>query len=111
MKKLVKGEIMNHYNNFHAENNSIEYLRKRFKDGPDELNFVLFSTSGIHGTYNTIEDFENNQEMNHLTFLIVMPRIVSMVWGELDNLEKEDIPFLKKLRKDSIKIVASIGFP
>lgn len=101
---------MNHYTNFSAKHSTIEYLKKRFKDGPDELNFVLFSTSGVHGTYNTIEDFENDVECNHLTFLIVMPRVVSMVYGELNDLEKEDIPFLKKLREDSMKVISTIGF-
>lgn len=36
-------------------------LRGMFPDAKaDDMNFVLFSTSGVHGTYNTIEEAEKH---------------------------------------------------
>ena len=56
-------------------------LRDLFPDGKaNELNLVLFSTSGAHGTYNTIEEAErkirgdeSEDLITEVTFLVVHP--------------------------------------
>lgn len=81
----------------------------------DDLNFVLFSTSGVHGSYRTLEDIEEsfNEESKEdlaweLTFVLVQPRLVSMTYGNV-NVKKDRIDFLKKLRQNSWDIVRTIG--
>jgi len=90
----------------------------------DPMNFVLFSTSGVHGSYATIEDIEeslrkypdgppkgeepNDWYGNKLTILIVQPRIVCMRYGTVE-VELDDIQFLKDLRLSSQIAVNYIG--
>lgn len=95
--------------------NGIEELREFFPDGEcDEMNFVLFSTSGIHGSYQTIEDIEEIFKINNasseeeLTTLIIQPRKVSMIYGNI-KVKIDDIPFLKKLRMSSKHAISGIG--
>ncbi len=63
------------------------FLRGAFPDGEaGELNWVLFSTNGVHGTGNTIEDCEarltgngdEDDECDSVTFLLIRPRIVRL---------------------------------
>jgi len=89
-------------------------LREMYPDGEaDELNFVLFSTSGVHGSYCTIKDQEpQNLEADQepmLTFLIVHPRLVSLRYGNCEPRTPEDFAFLRKLRESSRAIVQTIG--
>lgn len=83
-------------------------LRSIFpKAEADPLNFVLFSTSGVHGSYLDIEDVEKSldtPEPEMLTVLIVRPQTVFMQYGSI-VVTKDDIKFLKKLRASSRKAV------
>lgn len=97
----------------------MEALRTMFPDGvANEMNFVLFSTSGIHGSYLTIEEHEAEpicQEggedvfENEVTFVIVQPRLVAMRYGKVFPKTEEDYVFLKKLRQTSWDAVLEIG--
>jgi len=84
-------------------------LRKMFPLAKaDDMNFVLFSTSGTHGTYRTIE--EEEQEPGYgITFLIIHPRLVTSRYGTVYPVTPEDFQFLRKLRESSRKAVADIG--
>jgi hypothetical protein len=95
-------------------------LREMFPDAKaDELNFVLFSTSGVHGTYNTIEESEKSLDSgftedgeefcNEITFLIVHPRLVSLRYGVCNPENVQDIEYLKKLRQSSFDVMLTIG--
>lgn len=91
-------------------------LRGMFPDAKaDEQNFVLFSTSGVHGTYNTIEEAErfltgaDSEGCSKVTFLIVHPRLVTMRYGVCDPENQDDIDYLKQLRTSSQEAVAGIG--
>ena len=119
-----------HYNVFASKRHlGMDGLRQMFPKGAcDEMNFVLFSTSGIHGCYTTIEDIEagltkygdapdfggndwpDDYSGNSLTFLIVQPRIVCMRYGTA-CVTLADIQFLKNLRETSLAAVKTIGFP
>jgi len=100
----------------------MDALRAMFPDGvANELNFVLFSTSGVHGTYNTIEeaeraltgerDDEGEELCTEVTFLIVHPRLVSLRYGVLEPYNSDDIEYLKKLRGSSFEVMTKIGAP
>lgn len=87
---------------------AMEYLRKIFPDAQaDENNFAIFSTSGVHGSYSTIEDCEVNPN-DTVTFLILKPRIVQTCYGNCRPETPNDIAFLKKLRETSRAILRSI---
>lgn len=95
----------------------MEGLRGMFPEGnADSLNFVLFSTSGVHGTYNTIEEAEHSlshpddeESFNEITFVIVHPRLVAMRYGVCNPENQDDIDYLKKLRDSSHKTFLEIG--
>lgn len=92
-------------------------LRAMFPDGKaNELNFVLFSTSGIHGSYITIEEAATriSKRLNkipsfmQITFLVVHPRLVCLRYGLCVPETKDDIIFLKMLRESSKEAVADM---
>jgi len=94
----------------------MDALRAMFPHGEvDELNFVLFSTSGVHGTYNTIEEAEarvlrgDTEHIGEVTFVIVHPRLVALRYGVCNPETVDDFVFLKKLRASTLLAVASIG--
>lgn len=122
--KSVSGKQGGHYNNFGCrDEDGMAALRTFFPDGKaDEMNLCLFSTSGIHGTYTTIEEAEadflrGNKDVDgddckpHITFLIVQPRICCVRHGNCLPQNPEDFAFLKKLRASSWREFKKIGQP
>ena len=102
--------------------NGMDALRAMFPDGKaNDLNFVLFSTSGVHGTYNTIEEAERfligkdadgvADGVEEVTFLIVHPRLVALRYSVCYPANESDIDYLKRLRASSHAVVAQIGMP
>lgn len=86
----------------------MKLLRSIFPDGEaDEMNFVLFSTSGVHGTYQTIEEEEADPGIG-VTFLVVHPRLVTVQYGNAYPQSKSDYDFLKQLRASSKDVVANV---
>lgn len=122
---------MRYKDDLNLEHDSWECLRNMFPKGEaNDLNFVLFSTSGVHGSYTTIEEIEqslikygaepgfmddasdadvpDDYCISDLTVLIVHPRLASMRYGNV-NVTLEDVPYLKQLRKSSWEVVQRIG--
>lgn len=99
-----------HYTIFQIDSDrGMELLRSIFPDGKaNEMNLVLFSTSGVHGTYTTIRDIKRRKKGGDLTVIILMPRLVSLYYGDI-KVEPEDIGFLKELRRTSREVFKSIG--
>ena len=94
----------------------MEALRTTFPEAKaDELNFVLFSTSGVHGTYNRIEEAESfllgesDDGFAEVTFVIVHPRLVAMRYGVCNPDTQDDIDYLKALRESSWTVARAIG--
>lgn len=85
-------------------------LRSIFPKGEaDHMNLCLFSTSGTHGSYLTIEDVAASldaDEPARLTVLVVQPRTVRMLYGEID-IAREDVDFLIRLRESTKAVVAA----
>lgn len=107
----------------------MEDLRGLFPDGlADTLNVAIFSTSGTHGSYVTIEALESSLKKygndydpaehdgiepddwydDRLTVLVLQPRCISVAYGDI-NVTLEDIPWLKRLRLSSQKVLSSLG--
>jgi hypothetical protein len=109
--KSITNSNSGHYNIFDAHEGGLKHIKEIFPDAKaNEMNFILFSTSGVHGTYTTIEEVEKDRELS-LTFLIIHPRLVAMQYGVLENLSDEDIVYIKKLRESSKNVIQKIGFP
>lgn len=98
------------------------WIREKF--GPqaqaDEYGLVLFSTSGVHGSYMTLDrvvgDWEGARNMpdpTSITFLCVEPRLVRMTYGNLPLSPSDpDTPmrlsWLRELARSTIKAVEKI---
>jgi hypothetical protein len=89
----------------------MSFLREAFPYGQaNELSFVLFSTSGVHGSYVTIEQCESREEgCDAVTFFYCQPRKVGVVWGNCVPKTKQDFAFLKDLRRTSWEALNEIG--
>ncbi len=111
-----------HYNNFGCrDEHGMTALRKFFESGKaDEFNVCLFSTSGVHGTYRTIEEAEQEWLLGcdgesgepckpMVTFLIVQPRICTTRHGNCMPNTADDFAFLKSLRQSSWDALLTIG--
>lgn len=87
-------------------------LRQLFPEGEaDSMNFALFSTSGVHGSYATIEEVSKSLRPGKeatLTVVVVQPRIVCMRYGDI-SVTSADIPYLRKLRETSWAATLTIG--
>lgn len=113
------------------ENEAMDFLKGLFPEGEaNELNFCLFSTSGIHGHYCTIEDGEEQLSLlqkddeeskekyyqqhedgkPNVTFLVICPRIIRISYGNVPIENKEDVEYLKKLRASSTAAASKIGY-
>jgi len=121
-----------HYNIWVISSGGVAGLRAMFGDPPtaNEMNFALFSTSGVHGQYTTIEEIEESlakygptpafmQDENEesipddyqgpsLTVAVYHPRIIGIGYGNVE-VTLEDISFLKALRQSSWEAVQKIG--
>ncbi len=126
-----------HYSVFRLQDQEagVDALREFFVSGPDEMNLVLFSTSGVHGCYTTIEDIERSGQAWGwepwtgdddppkdwpgrdegrdwsllLTFTIFQPRIVCARYGRVRVRSQAEVDYLRSLRDASAKVAASIG--
>jgi hypothetical protein len=93
------------------ETRGLEALKALFPGAQaDEMNFVLFSTSGVHGSYQTIEH-EQKTPGTGVTFMVIQPRLVLTRYGVVYPNSEEDFAFLKKLRATSWKAMTEVGSP
>jgi hypothetical protein len=117
-----------HYNIYSASHDpdaAIVGLREWFDsdDKINSLNFLLFSTSGVHGCYTTIEEIERSMKRYpdgppegddcpedyctpEITFLIVQPRIVGMTYGNATIRDMDDVRWVKRMRKLTAAVIA-----
>ena len=87
----------------------------------NDMNFCLFSVSGLLGYYATLEDAkilldnecindDNEYELPEITFLIIQPRIRTMRYGTVEIENFDDWLFLANLRRLSAKAMKKIGY-
>lgn len=90
---------------------SVDDLRSIFPTGEaDEMNWCFLSTSGVHGSYTTLDDLEagpedDGYEWTSVTVLVVAPRMVRCNYGHIE-VGKEDIPWLRRLVSSTLEAVA-----
>lgn len=127
--RSVHGKRGGHYNNFAFQpGQEMAVLREWFPDGKaNEMNAVLFSTSGVHGSYTTLEQIErgllkygddaefpdewpDDYAGDQLTVLLIQPRLCTVRHGNV-KVTLADIDFLKDLRASSHAALAKIGMP
>ncbi len=73
-------------------------LREILGDGADRLNWLFLSTSGVHGSYTTLNDVfdEDGGESEHrVTVLVVQPRMVRSFYGHI-QITEDDVPWLRQ---------------
>jgi len=74
----------------------------------DEMNWCFLSTSGIHGTYRTLDDIEapdSDDSPSRITVLVVAPRMVRCGYGDIE-VAGEDVPWLRRLVESTLSAVA-----
>lgn len=100
IQTLEPGKHMEHYTMYKFS--AIGVLQEMFPESTcDSMNWVIFSTSGVHGTYTTLDDIERDGE-GRLTVTILQPRKISIAYGEIE-VTKEDVPFLRKLAQSTLQ--------
>lgn len=108
---------MSHYKIISIKSeDAMNFIRNIFPDAkPDCMNLIVFSTSGVHGTYNTIEEAEacigrtDEDAVHDVTFTIYHPRLVCLKYGVVEIKTGEDAAFLKLLRERSWAELLNIG--
>jgi len=69
---------------------------------PNSMNLLIPSTSGVHGSYCTLDDIETNLERGeedytpNLTIMIFRPRVLHIIYGTV-LVTLGDIPSLREL--------------
>lgn len=96
-----------------AELESIDEVKQLFENGPDELNWLFLSTSGVHGDNTTLDMLEANWDEpygsdnycgHNVTVLVHQPRLVCSRYGHLE-IQREDIPWLRTMATLTIEAV------
>ena len=120
MKPLNPHNFSTHYNIFEIEDDeAMGMIASHFPDGPNEMNLIFFSTSGVHGSYTSIEeaelfigcDDEDEDAEKYVTFVIFQPRVMCLKYGNVRIESTEQAQYLKDLREKSWKEAALIGLP
>lgn len=93
---------------------------------PNDINWIFLSTSGVHGTYCTLDDVEDrlwnlsDEELrkvdyaeddedwkrpteDDITVLIVLPRMVTTMYGTAIIRTREDVALLRKRVEQTFK--------
>ena len=107
-----------HYHVFDALK-TIEDLKTIFPDGKaDDLNWVFLSTSGIHGSYITLDDLEKDSDCaeciddegnTHITILVLHPRMCCIKFGEMKINLKNDSQYLRGLVKSTVEEITKFA--
>jgi len=101
-----------HYSMFVLE--SMDDVRSCFPGGKaDSLNWMFCSTSGVHGSYNTLERAERQWDIEeegrhparHITCVVLQPRIVCVRYGTIMMESKDDIEFIRGIVKSTLEEV------
>jgi len=92
---------------------TIDDLKKIFPQGKaDSLNWVFLSTSGIHGSYVSLDDLEKDPDFKedideegnaNITVLVVHPRMCCIKFGQMRFNLKKDSAYLRGLVKSTVE--------
>jgi hypothetical protein len=86
-------------------------LRELFPDCVDyTFNWLFLSTSGVHGSYFTIDYLEKHIKIDpdfipNITALVVQPRTVKIFYGNLEEISEDDFAWLRQAVEKTIDAV------
>lgn len=117
MARLIAGRSGGaHYTIWRLD--SIDDVREHFPDGTDyQLNWLFVGTSGVHGSYASLDDVEDqiraprdtpedeDADPPMVTLLIVQPRLVKTTYGTVP-VTLEDIAWLRTVVEDTAEGIA-----
>lgn len=102
-----------HYSIFALE--TLDDVKRIFPDGKcNTLNWFYASTSGVHGSYRTLDDLErewdnvdeeSGKPYRDITVQILMPRMVTVMYGSVEIKNKEGIQWLRNLVQSSLEAI------
>lgn len=102
-------QVTSHYA-VHESLKTIDDVKAHFPDGKaDARNWFVASTSGVHGTYDTLDDIEYGKDGHfptHLTVLIIHPRTVVLKFGVIE-VHQDDIAYLRGLIGSTLGAIAA----
>ncbi len=101
---------------------SMQEIYSLFPNGiANERNWIVLSSGGVHGTFNTLDDAEyilRGEDLEEeplpngrtlITVLITQPAACVLLWGEI-QVNMEDVQYLRKLVRSTLEnIVDSQG--
>jgi hypothetical protein len=103
---------MSHYQ-VSAIRNTIDDLREMFPEGKaDSMNWVIGSTSGVHGSYTSLDEILAGRNLteddddycgNLFTVLVIQPRRVRLLYGNVTITNDGDMAFLRGLIASSLE--------
>jgi hypothetical protein len=125
--KSITGERGGHYNLFRLTDatRGMAAIREFFGAATcNYMNFLLLSTSGVHGSYTSLdeieaslvkygegeptgEDWPEDYAFPEVTFVIVQPRLVCLRYGNT-RVSLEDIKYLRSLSPTTVAAVQTI---
>ncbi|MFW9872431.1 MAG: hypothetical protein ACFFG0_04955, partial [Candidatus Thorarchaeota archaeon] len=85
----------------------IEMVKAFFThDEGNDLNWCFLSTSGVHGSYTTLDEMEQlDYKGNYdITILIIQPRLCNLFYGNIP-ISKEDVSYLRHLVSTTIEAI------
>jgi len=106
----------------HDEDHAMEDIKRVFPTGKaNDMNWFIASTSGVHGTYETLDDIEeqlknpNIEEYGEdyiptLTFQIIMPRMVCVSYGNVQVKNQDDVDYLRGLISSTVNAIADTQY-
>ena len=103
----------------------IDDLKRIFPEGKcNTLNWFYLSTSGVHGSYTTLDDIEKGWDIvkkegwdeevddwpegycgRDITVGVLMPRMAKVIYGNIELETRDDIRWLRELLNSSIEAI------
>lgn len=78
-------------------------------DKADEMNWLVLSTSGVHGSCATLdgllEKWDDQEYVNAITVLVIQPRLVVLRYGELELHDHEGVERLRRIVTSSVSAI------
>jgi hypothetical protein len=90
---------------------NMDELKELFPDYVDyTFNWLFLSTSGVHGSYLTIDDLEkciksDPEFVPSITVLVVQPRTVKIFYGDLEEISVDDFKWLRQAVEKTIDAI------
>ena len=114
--------LLPHYKVLHIEGTNDErwdWIHQCFpEDKADAANLLMGSTSGMHGSYRTLDDLKREayedgeplecmpEHIEAFTLLVIQPRLCLLHCGTIGIRSHDDIVWLRKLITASVKAFA-----